>query len=365
MWLILLFIAVLIVGIVVFFNTPQFGRTPKGKRLERVKASPNYREGKFQNLHETPQLTSGKSYFASIIEFLFEKKERLRPTSSLPVQKIDLWKLDRNEDCLVWFGHSSYLLQINKIRILVDPVFCGAASPVSFFNKPFNGTDIYSPSDIPDIDYLIISHDHWDHLDYKTVLALKNRIKKVICGLGVGEHFERWKFDKNNIIELDWYESIVFDNQLTIHCFSTRHFSGRGLSPNQSLWASFLVETQSMKIYIGGDGGYDTHFAEIGKKFGEIDLAILETGQYDKGWKYIHLSPEEVLRAAKDLNAKRLLPVHNSKYALAKHSWDTPLSEITRLHDDENLKLLTPEIGEYVKMFDDSQTFEQWWKNCN
>lgn len=348
---------------VVFVNQPSFGRTPRGERLERIKKSPNYRNGEFQNLHETPQVTSGKSYFASLIEFLFKKKERLKPEYDLPANKINLWELDKNENCLIWFGHSSYLLQVDEIRILVDPVFSKAASPVSFVNKSFKGTNVYTPEDIPEVDYLIISHDHWDHLDYKTATALKERISKVVCGLGVGEHFEYWGFDKNNIIELDWDENVNFGNGFIVHCFPVRHFSGRGLSPNQSLWASFLVETSSMKIYIGGDSGYDTHFEKIGKLFEEIDLAILEAGQYDKDWKYIHMMPEEILQATKDLNAKKLLPAHNSKYALANHPWDEPLSKISELHKGSSFQLLTPLIGEKVMLDSEVSDFTNWWQN--
>ena len=171
--------------------------------------------------------------------------------------------MDRNEDILVWFGHSSYRLQTDGIRILVDPVFIDA-SPVSFFNKPFDATYVYKPEDMPEIDYLIISHDHWDHLDYKTVMALKERIGKVICGLGVGEHFERWGFDKNEIVELDWNEQEVLNNGFSVSCLPARPFSGRGLSPTQSLWASFLIETPLQKIYLGGVRGYYTHYADIG-----------------------------------------------------------------------------------------------------
>ena len=140
---------------------------------------------------------------------------------------------------------------------------------------------------MPDIDYLVISHDHWDHLDYNTVKKLKDRIGAVICPLGVGEHFEYWGFDKERLIELDWNEDANLVPGFMIHCLPARHFSGRRLTANQSLWASFLLEAPSQKIYIGGDGGYDTHYAEIGNRFPGIDLAILENGQYNEEWSLI------------------------------------------------------------------------------
>jgi Predicted Zn-dependent hydrolases of the beta-lactamase fold len=365
MWIISSTLAALALFTVVFTNMPHFGKTPRGERLERVRSSENYRDGKFQNIHETKQLTSDKSFVAMIWQFLFKKKERMAPTTDLPSMNTNLWELDRNENVLVWFGHSSYMIQMDGKRILVDPTLSGAASPVSFFNKPFKGTSVYKPEDIPDIDYLIISHDHWDHLDYKTVKRLKDRVGKVVCGLGVGEHFERWGFKKEDIIELDWDESSTLDGSFTIHCLPARHFSGRGFSPNQSLWASFLIESRSRKIYIGGDGGYDTHYAEIGERFEGIDIAILENGQYDEGWRYIHLLPEQIVQAFADLKAKRLFTVHHSKFALANHPWDEPLKKISEFTEKDSINLMQPMIGEIVNLDDSTYVTKKWWETAD
>lgn len=342
-------IALLAIAVITFVNQPSFGRIPRGERLERVKQSPNYRDGKFQNLHETVLMTSDKGRLEAIWSFLFRKTDGLRPDAPLKVIKTDLKQLKPEEEVLVWFGHSSYLIQTGGKKILVDPVFC-MASPVSFVNKPFEGTEIYRPEDMPDIDYLVITHDHWDHLDYHTVKELKGRIGKVICSLGVGEHFEYWGFDKKQIVELDWNEDANLESGFLIHCLSARHFSGRGLHSNQSLWASFLLQAPSQNIYIGGDGGYDTHYSDIGNHFPDIDLAILENGQYNEEWKYIHLMPQYMAKAAKDLKAKRFLTVHHSKYALAKHRWDEPLKNAQDMRDKDSLDVLIPEIGEVVKL---------------
>ena len=252
---------------------------------------------------------------------------------------------------MYWFGHSSYLIQIDGKRMLVDPVFC-MASPVSFVNKPFPATYAYQPNDMPDIDYLIITHDHWDHLDYQTIMQLKDRIGKIICPLGVGEHFEYWGFKEDQLIELDWYENSTSGNEaeLSIHCLPARHFSGRGLTANQTLWASFLIETSSKKIFIGGDGGYDTHFKEIGNRYPGIDLAILENGQYNEDWKYIHTMPSELSRVAKDLKARKILTVHHSKFALAKHRWDEPIMNVRKMIETDSLNVLNPVIGEVVNI---------------
>ncbi|NCB07534.1 MAG: MBL fold metallo-hydrolase, partial [Bacteroidia bacterium] len=208
-------------------------------------------------------------------------------------------------------------------------------------------------------------HDHWDHLDYKTVVPLKPKIKKIIAPLGVGEHLERWKFDKDKITELDWYEFSEPDEGFRFTATPARHFSGRGLRHKRTLWASFVLQTPSLKIFIGGDGGYDTHFAEIGLKFSGFDLAILENGQYSPNWKYIHMMPEQTLQAANDLQAKRLLPVHNSKFALANHAWNEPLKRITELNATYNLLLVTPMLGEKVYLNDDFQSVTNWWEGVN
>ena len=362
---ILLSILVLISVITfIILNQKEFGKLPSGERLERIKKSPNYRDGAFQNLNVTPVM-AGKSYFKVATETLLAKKTRLTPTDSIPSIKTDLINLDKSKDVLVWFGHSSYFMQVDGKRVLVDPVLSGHASPFSFTVKAFKGTDRYTADDIPEIDYLIISHDHWDHLDYETIMKLKPKIKKVICGLGVGEDFEYWGFDKNSIIELDWNESAKLDNGFVINALPARHFTGRGFKRNQTIWASYLLQTPSMKIFIGGDGGYDKHFAEIGKKFGPIDLAILENGQYNENWKYIHMLPADLLKAFADLNAKRLFPVHSSKFALSIHPWDEPLIKVSASTKHLNVNLITPMIGEQVNLKDSTQQFKEWWKEIN
>lgn len=342
-------VAVAVIVGFVFVNQPSFGRAPQGERLERIKKSPHYKDGEFRNLHSTMMMTSQKGRLGAFWGFLFKQETDLRPEKEIPVTKTDLSKISKDENVLVWFGHSSYFIQIDGKRILVDPVFCGA-SPVSFVNKPFKGADAYKPADMPEIDYLVISHDHWDHLDYETVMQLKNRVDKVVCPLGVGEHFEYWGFSPERIVELDWEEQALLDDGFRIHCLPARHFSGRGLARNRSLWASFLVTGSRRKVFIGGDGGYDTHFAEIGMRFPDIDWAILENGQYNEGWKYIHLMPGYMAAVARELKAAKILTVHHSKYALAAHPWDEPLKNARRMRDRDSLPVVIPQIGEVVNM---------------
>ena len=360
----MIIILVCVVGINVFLQQEQFGKRPTGMRLELIKNSPNYKNNAFQNLNHTPSLTEGVSMLSVLKEFLFKKNEFKKPSQAIPTVKTDLLNLKPTENVVVWFGHSSYFIQTDGKKILVDPVLSGSVSPLSFTNKAFDGTTIYTAADFPEIDYLFISHDHWDHLDYKTIMELKPKIKVVICGLGTGEHFEHWGFDTDLIIEKDWNETIVLEDGFEVHTVPARHFSGRSFIRNKALWMSFVLKTPSSKLFLGGDSGYDSHFAEIGKQFGPFDLAFLENGQYDKSWKYIHMQPLEVLQAASDLKAKALFPVHSSKFVLANHNWNEPLSKITELAKTTEIKLITPLIGEKTSL-NAEKTFPKWWEFSN
>lgn len=355
--------AVLVVAVLIFLQQPQFGKAPTGQRLERIKSSPNYKKGSFQNLENTPDLAEGVNMLSVIWSFVFNKTPRQVPVDILPHVQTDLHALDSGTDALIWFGHSSYFLQINGKRLLVDPVFNGNASPVSFTTKSFPGTTNYHSEDMPPIDYLIITHDHWDHLDYTTVKKLQPKVARVICPLGVGAHLEYWGYEPSKIIELDWHETADLTDGFAIHATPGRHFSGRGLKRNGTLWASFVLNTPSQRIFIGGDSGYGKHFAEIGKQYGPFDLAILEDGQYNSAWIYIHMLPEQVLQAAQDLNAQSVLPVHNSKFSLAMHAWDEPLVRVTEANRSIGLPLLTPKIGQLVLLDDSAQVFDHWWED--
>lgn len=194
-------------------------------------------------------------------------------------------------------------------------------------------------------------------------MALNPKVKKIICGLGVGSHFEHWGFDMNKIEEKNWNEKVELDDNFTVYLQPTRHFSGRSIHRNNTLWTAFLLQTPSMKIYMGGDSGYAQHFSETGNKFAEIDLAILENGQSNEAWSHIHMLPHEVLQAGQDLKAKRIFPVHSAKFNMANHAWDEPLRKITKHNENLNFPLLTPMIGEIVDLDNEDLKFESWWEN--
>ncbi len=353
---------VLVVVAVIYMQQPMFGAKPAGKRLEKMMASPNYKNGSFVNRSHTPSLTEGHSMIKVMFNFLFGKGPGTTPKVPIPSIHTDLKNLPPG-DWLVWFGHSSYFIQADGMKVLVDPVFSGNASPVSFTTKAFEGTDVYGADDLPAIDYLFITHDHYDHLDYETIKKLKGKVQKVICGLGVGAHLEKWGFKPADIIEMDWDTAIELQHGVQVHGLTARHFSGRTFKRDQTLWMSFLLQTPNRKIYIGGDSGFDKHFKEIGALHGPIDFAILENGQYNEAWKAIHFLPGENLQAAIDLQAKRLMPVHSAKFALALHDWDEPLKEIIERNKKVGLPLVTPKIGELVNLNDSAQVFTEWWKS--
>jgi L-ascorbate metabolism protein UlaG (beta-lactamase superfamily) len=186
-------------------------------------------------------------------------------------------------------------------------------------------------------------------------------VKSVIISLGTAAHRERWGFDAGNIVELDWHEQAVLDSGFVVTATPARHFSGRGLKRNQALWVSFVYQTPHKKIFIGGDSGYDTHFADIGQKYGPFDLALLECGQYNYAWRYIHMMPEQTVQAAIDLKARTLMPVHWAKFALALHAWDEPIIQITQEAKRLNQPIVHPMIGQELNLDSLSATTE-WWK---
>ncbi|NOT52913.1 MAG: MBL fold metallo-hydrolase [Chitinophagaceae bacterium] len=335
------------------------GKLPAGKYLEQLKRSPNYKNGAFQNLSPTPMKQEGVTYWKMMKEF-FKKHPDTAPVKKLPFVKTDLYKLDPSKPVIVWFGHSSYLLRIENKNFLIDPVFSGNAAPVSFMVKAFPGANEYKAEDMPPIDYLILTHDHYDHLDFKTIRKLRNKIDKIYCSLGISSHLKHWGVDGNKITEMDWWQSEQLDDSMKLTAAPARHFSGRGLKRGQTLWSSFILKTTSCNIYLGGDSGYDSHFKEIGQRFGPFDLAILESGQYNTMWPLIHMIPEETVQAAVDLNAKALMPVHWGKFRLGMHPWNEPVKRVLEKAKELNMPVLTPQIGEPL-IIDGHFISKKWW----
>ena len=338
----------LLAGLFAFFlQQPQFGKKPTGDRLDRVRRSPNYRDGAFQNRSPTPTLPEGVTYW-NMLGLLFRRTADAAPKTPLPSVRTTFEAPLGDKPSVTWFGHSSYLIQLDGKNILVDPVFSGHASPVFFFGGSFKGSDVYSAADMPTIDILLLTHDHYDHLDYPTIRQLRPKVRQVVASLGLGAHLEHWGYPAAMIHELDWHETAVIDAALTIHATPARHFSGRRFTRGQTLWSSFVLRGASAKIYAGGDSGYDTHFKEIGAQYGPFDFALLECGQYFHYWPLIHVLPEETAQAAADLAARAVMPVPWAKFNLAPHAWRDPIERVTRHARTLGLDIATPRIGERV-----------------
>lgn len=344
-----------------YLQSPRFGRPFRPERLARVQASPHYINGRFECLTPVRVMEGNEeSFLTGWLKYFLEDKTGRTPDAPLPSKKTDLWAQCQDEDFAVWMGHSSFYLQIAGRRILIDPVFSSYASPVFFANRAFLGSNVYTAADIPKVDILIMSHDHWDHLDYPTILSLKDKIRDIVCPLGVGEYFEAWGFAPEQLHEEDWDTDIEVYPDFHVHVLPSQHFSGRLLTQNATQWASFAIVTAQRKVYYSGDGGYGAHFHTIGEQFGGFDLALLENGQYDRQWHRIHMLPDETAQAATDLRARYVLPAHNSKFALARHTWQAPMQDLATASKGAAWHLLTPEIGEKIPLWA-PDGFPEWW----
>ncbi|WP_265130740.1 MBL fold metallo-hydrolase [Chryseobacterium oranimense] len=356
-------IAVLTIATYFYLKQPQFGALPEGKRMEMIKKSPHYKDGKFRNFVEKPIISEGYSFTGEIWKALTKKYPHTEPQEALPSIKTNLKAIPADRNVIVWFGHSSFFLQLDGVKILVDPVFSGNASPLPGSVKAYKGTDIYTAADMPEIDYMLLSHDHYDHLDYETAKAMQPKVKHVICGLGAGAHYEKWGYTSQQILEKDWGDKTQVKPGFIIYAESTHHDGGRNFTSSQALWLSFYIQSSAMNIYYSGDGGYTSRFKEIAEKYPPVDWAVMECGQYNKAWQSVHELPEEVALATVELKAKNLLPVHHSKFTLAKHPWNEPLKQITALSKSKPYHLATPMIGELVDLDNNSQVFKQWWND--
>ena len=356
-------VTLLLIGIISYvLKLPVFGAAPQGNRLQKIRNLPQYNDGAIQNLSPTPQLAPGISYFDLLLSLL-KKQPNKTPAHPLPHLKPDFSHTAIPK--IIWFGHSSYLIQADGKSILVDPVFSKRTSPFAFMgNMNYPGTNFLSVNDFPELDVVLITHDHYDHMDYQTILKLKAKTKLFITSLGAGAHLERWGINPDQIVELSWDEQFRTADGFEFTALPARHFTGRSFKRNQTLWSSFLLKTSSHKLYLGGDSGYDTHFKEIGSAHGPFDLAILECGQYNAYWPFIHMSPEETVQAALDLKAQYLLPVHWGKFTLALHPWNEPIIRATAHAVIAGQPIVTPRLGESV-LLDSYYPSEQWWLDAS
>ena len=354
-------IVVIAVAIYLFMQQASFGKEPVGARLERIKKSPNYKNGSFVNLTDTPVSAPNTNYFKLAVLFLMKDKT-VEPAFTLPSVKTDLRIAPSGKPTFTYFGHSAYMLQMSGKNLLMDPVLSERISPVQWAgNKNYPGTHVFDFKDLPAIDFVMLSHDHYDHMDYETLKQFAGKPTKFIVPLGVGAHLEHWGIAPENITELDWWERTNVIDGIQLTATPARHFSGRNLARGKSLWASYVLQSADHKIFLGGDSGYEKHFAAIGERFGPFDIAVLENGQYNELWPYIHMMPEETVQAGIDLEAKIVWPVHWGKFTLALHPWNESPTRIAKRAAELGLKLTTPMIGEQI-VVDSIYPSRKWWE---
>ncbi|HZX72784.1 MAG TPA: MBL fold metallo-hydrolase, partial [Cyclobacteriaceae bacterium] len=315
----------------------------------------------FQNLFETRVMAENTSFFKIGIKF-FSKGIDREPPAPIPSIKTDLKKIKVDQPTIIWFGHSSYLVFIEGKKILVDPVFSSSPSPIQAFGKKYyEGSSPFNVEDLPDLDIVLITHDHYDHLDYDTILKLKSKTKLFCATLGVGAHLNHWGVSDEHIIEFDRWQTEEVLPGIQLTATPARHFSGRLFKRFQTLWASYVLQAGKYKIFIGSDSGYDDAFKMIGEKYGPFDFALLECGQYNTDWPSIHMTPEETAQASIDLKAKVFMPVHWGKFTLSLHPWNDPIKRVTAEAERLHVNMTTPMIGEPVILGDVLPT-TKWWE---
>ena len=359
----------------VFFHLSgceQFGALPSGDRYLQIQKSENYNlvEEKFVNLEEDSVLT-GPGFWDNPggnwnNNFFFNNNQTL-PEGLLPESKTPLpadFHVSSDNIKFVWLGHSTILASIDGKVVLFDPIFSNAASPVSLVVKRFQ-PPVIDLASLPEIDIVVISHDHYDHLDMETIKQLHDRDISFVVPLGLGAHLEHWGVSAQKITELDWWEETEIDG-LNLICTPSQHFSGRRgpYKEKRSLWASWLIKSPSQSVYFSGDSGYADHYQQIGERYGSVDLVFMDSGQYNARWRHVHNMPEEAVQAVLDMDGQLLVPIHWGMFTLSMHDWFEPpvrvLAEAARL----DVRVLTPLLGQLVDVSDMPEN-DEWWEQVN
>ncbi|MFG1884835.1 MBL fold metallo-hydrolase [Micromonospora sp. NPDC049102] len=334
-----------------------------GARAERAARSPQFRDGTFHNQADVRTMVAAEPGRNLVRELIFGKQKR-RPTAPVPLVRPDASPAADTADELniVWYGHASALIEIEGRRVLLDPVWSDRCSPSGAvgprrLHEPPVGID-----ELPPLDAILISHDHYDHLDMPTVRALvAGQSAPFVVPLGVGAHLDRWGVPAERIIELDWSESHRVDG-LEITATAAQHFSGRGLRRDGTLWSSWVVAGARRKVFYTGDSGYFAGYAAIGAEHGPFDVTLMQIGAYDRAWPTIHMFPEEAVDAHLDLRGGLFIPVHWATFNLALHDWSEPVNRLWAEAKARDVRLAVPRPGERV-VVDDPPAVDGWWQS--
>ncbi len=366
--LVFLAIVAVLTVVVLLFNSfaPQLGSKVAKEIPENLKKSPNFRNGVFVNPVETNVSFSAGQILPMLKEMMqgnINRKPEM-PIKNVPLSTTNFARLPANQTAITWLGHSSFIVQVRGKVMMVDPVFSKRASLLSFMGpKKFAYDFEYQLSDVPELDAILITHDHYDHLDYKAMLNLHGRTSQFYVPLGVKAHLTSWGVDTEKITELDWWDEVHVSDSLMLASVPTRHFTGRRLNNRFStLWCGWVVKAGSTSILFGGDSGMHNQYAAIGEKYGPFDLTLLECGAYSIYWPDIHSFPAETATAHQTLSGKALMPVHWGKFDLALHGWKEPIEELVKIAEERDIQLVTPRIGEQIKLQNLDYT-EKWWRS--
>jgi len=352
-----IFILIIIfITVKITLQGPEFGGNPLKERGDILRNSSNFRDDHFHNTVKKRDY----NFWVNIKDMMGDQKRI--PPAPFPLVKPKFSKAIPSGLRAVWFGHASVLVEIDGYRIFFDPILSDAAFPVKAVAPKRMNPSPLKLEELPKIDAVIITHDHFDHLDMKTVQYLNKHGAHFYVGLGVGAHLEKWKIKPNKINELDWGDSINFKD-LTINCTEARHYSGRKSVSNDSLWTSWVVKGPKHSVFHSGDSGYSPHFTKIGKRFPGIDLSLIKVGDYgiDLGWQDIHMIPENSVKSHKDIGAKVMLPIHWGVFQLSYHAWDEPIERTLASAKKNNIKIVTPKIGETFNYGNPIKN-ELWWR---
>jgi L-ascorbate metabolism protein UlaG (beta-lactamase superfamily) len=344
------------------------GKKAAGARLERMKASPRWLGDRFRNVYPIPPgLRDPNSTMPSLSDFLCGGERRV-PRGPLPsINPLEGWRQTPSSGLrATWLGHSTVLVEIDGPRVLTDPVWGPRASPSRLAGpKRFQPVPV-SLREMPPVDLVIVSHDHYDHLDYPTIRELAKRNVPFVTSLGVGAHLEAWGVLPELITELDWWEShSPARGGLTVTAAPSQHFSGRGLKDrNATSWSSFVMRSERHAVFFSGDTGLTGEYQLIRERLGPFDLVMLEVGAFHPAWGDIHLGPQNALKALALLGGGAFLPVHWGTFNLAMHSWDQPVEELLSLGEKASVQLLMPQLGEAIEP-EHATRAHAWWRGVD
>jgi L-ascorbate metabolism protein UlaG (beta-lactamase superfamily) len=351
--IIVIFLAV-VSGLLFLWFYPSVGKLPdeQEKKVFAEKTALYY-DGSFHNENEVSVMT-GEGYPSS---------PRRKPKTNIVAETPELlYEADEDSLTYTWIGHSSFLLQLGSKNILADPVLGKTSSPVSFAGPHRFSNVPITAEEMPEIDILLLSHDHYDHMDYGTVKDVRSKVKLFVVPLGVESILRGWGVDNDRICALGWWESTEIDGTI-VTLTPSRHFTGRNpLKGNSTFWGGYFIDNGKHKVYYTGDGGYYDIFGRVREKLGAPDLMIAECGQYDPAWAEIHMFPEETVQAAQDAGAKWLIPVHWGTFCICNHAWDDPIIRVTEKASEEGINIATPRIGQTVEYEHIDSFNEPWWE---